>query len=100
MFSKNLQLSTLSYLIIPRQKQIYGKTPNNLHVNYSPQERLYHNYPSFFKSFSQLCRRPMIMSSSAPDRNVLYNTLLVEQGGVDGRTFGDEREGEAEEGGV
>jgi hypothetical protein len=41
----------------------------------------------------------MIMSSSSPDRNVLYTDLL-EKGGLDGRTFGDECEGTESESGI
>jgi hypothetical protein len=41
----------------------------------------------------------MIMSSGRPDRNVLYTDLL-EKGGLDERTFGDERKGEAAQSGI
>jgi hypothetical protein len=41
----------------------------------------------------------MIMSSCSPDRNVLYTDLL-EKGGMDGRTFGDECKGTAPESGI
>jgi hypothetical protein len=40
------------------------------------------------------CRDSVIMSSGGLDRNVLYTDPLKERGGY-GRTFADEREGEA-----